>query len=266
MNEDREVETLSFSLASYSVLSSVRIDRTFLLENYFTSVTDFNQPLPKNWGKTPQKFSPVKTVSPFQKSDLPTRDIWCKSFVSPQMERRQRVRREKGRHRIYPRFATFSQRISRMEVLAGAKRSNVAWRVNVLESGDGSNANEEKPVERKYRSRVAGHTRRHVLATRGLSYAKGNGRGLPGWRQPAPDRARVDTTTSTSPIRSTLDRRGRGIDRQSSSTLRIRSRASASLRKGGGGIIPKSQKFRLQQQLRQTQPWNRGFVCETFGE
>lgn len=54
------------------------------------------------------------------------------------------------------------------------------WRVNVLESGDGSNANEEKPVERKYRSRVAGHTRRHVLATRGLSYAKGNGRGLPG--------------------------------------------------------------------------------------
>lgn len=33
----------------------------------------------------------------------------------------------------------------------------MAWRVNVLESGDGSNANEEKPVERKYRSRVAGH-------------------------------------------------------------------------------------------------------------
>lgn len=43
----------------------------------------------------------------------------------------------------------------------------MAWGVNVLESGDGSNANEEKPVERKYRSRVAGaHTAPRLGDTR----------------------------------------------------------------------------------------------------
>lgn len=113
MNEDHEVETLSFSLASYSVLLSVPIDRFFLLENYFTSVPDFNQPLSnyrKKKKKTQSVFS-LKTASLFQKSYLPTtRNIFAGAKRLPKWKEDSGFA-EKETRRIYLRFATFLQRM-----------------------------------------------------------------------------------------------------------------------------------------------------------
>lgn len=174
------METLSFSLASYSVLLSVPIDRFFLLENYFTSVPDFNQPLSnyrKKKKKTQSVFS-LKTASLFQKSDLPTtRNIFAGAKRLPKWKEDSGFA-EKETRRIYlsslrdiftknesfsrkgaTRHGAMAEGVCSRTVLTLMKRSQ--WRGSVVVAWPG-------------------HTRRHVLATRGLSYAKGNGRGLPG--------------------------------------------------------------------------------------
>lgn len=112
MNEDHEVETLSFSLASYSVLLSVPIDRFFLLENYFTSVPDFNQPL-SNYRKKKKKnskcFLSENCVSVPKIGSSNNEKYLRRCKASSQMERRQFA--EKETRPIYLRFATFLQRM-----------------------------------------------------------------------------------------------------------------------------------------------------------